>query len=94
MITSYVYDNINRLTERQYPGSTESFTYDAEGKMKSAVNGNATVEFDYDFADRLLSEKLNGKQTSYVYNIAGKTKRSIIPMAERSSARWMAATIC
>lgn len=74
VITSYVYDNINRLTERQYPGSTESFTYDAEGKMKSAVNGNATVEFDYDFADRLLSEKLNGKQTSYVYNIAGKTK--------------------
>ena len=34
--------------------------------MKSAVNGNATVELIYDFADRLLSEKLNGKQTSYV----------------------------
>lgn len=79
VITYYKYDDVNRLTFRQYPTTAESFTYDAEGKMLTAVNINAVDSFIYDRAERILSETLNGKTTSYAYNIAGKTKTITYP---------------
>ena len=56
--TTYDYDALNRLTRVRWTGGTGtqgvSYTYHADGRMKSAINPNGTKrEYYYDVAGRL-----------------------------------------
>ena len=55
-ITTYVHDDLNRLSTINYPDSTTaSYGYDELSRLTSAVNQNGAVTFIYDSRDRLTS---------------------------------------
>jgi len=59
--TNYVYDDLNRLTNIDYPGSTPdvTFAYDANDNVERVDNGVAERMYSYDENDNLASETLN-----------------------------------
>ena len=73
--TDYTYDKLNRLTQISYVGQTAanvSYTYDALGRMVSAVNNAGTVTFTYDNRGRLTSENdVHGQAVGYGYEANG-----------------------
>ena len=56
-ITSYTYDDNNRLTSRSYPtpGENVSFTYTLTGRRETATDARGTTTYGYDLRDRLTS---------------------------------------
>src|SRR5712691_7749771 len=56
--TSFVYDGFDRLATTTYPGgSTETFSYDADGNVLSRkTRANATIAFAYDTLNRLVTK--------------------------------------
>jgi hypothetical protein len=80
--TSYIYDDLGRLTEAQLAdGTLQKYTFDGNGNRKTLTvtkDGTETVtEYAYDLNDRLLSETENGVTTTYSYdnngNMLGKS---------------------
>jgi len=59
-VTQYVYDDINRLTNVDYPDGTEdtAFVYDDNSNLKQSQKGAFTWDYDYDLNDNLELEKL------------------------------------
>jgi len=57
-VTTYSYDDLNRLTAIAYTGSSDyaSYTYDDLSRLLSAENQNGTVEFTYNNRGLLASE--------------------------------------
>jgi RHS repeat-associated protein len=73
-ITSYTYDNLNRLTAIAYTGSSDyaSYTYDDLSRPLSAENQNGTVEFTYNNRGWLASETdVFGHVLEYSYDPVG-----------------------
>ncbi|NRA39136.1 MAG: RHS repeat protein [Planctomycetes bacterium] len=68
--TDYLYDQANRLLERQYPEETahdDVFTYDDASRLLTATSnryGNIVTK-TYDDASRVMSESLNINSTLY-----------------------------
>ena len=57
----YTYDDLNRLTQISYPGSTTAtFGYDGRGNLITAANENISYTFGYNYND--LLEQRNGFQ--------------------------------
>ncbi|WP_374189812.1 DUF6531 domain-containing protein [Erwinia sorbitola] len=52
-------ENVSTLQEQV------DFTYDREGRLTTAVNGSATVEFNYDERGGLTGERINGRAVTY-----------------------------
>ena len=55
-VTTYVYDNANRLMERKYDNApSDTFAYDSDGRMVTATSGRYAnkVTRDYDAASRV-----------------------------------------
>lgn len=76
-ITTYEYDNFDRLYKITYPDSSyESFTYNNAGNLTQKRNRKGQIiKYTYDNLDRLISEVLPGSvTTSYAYDLAGKFK--------------------
>ncbi len=60
-VTTYVYDDANRLTERKYDNAaSDTFAYDAAGRMRTATSGRYanTITRDYDAASRVQREAI------------------------------------
>jgi YD repeat-containing protein len=53
---AYVHDELDQLTSIARPGGTDSYDYDAGGRMTLASNAEAAVSFLYDAADRVTHE--------------------------------------
>jgi len=56
--TTYNYDNMDRLTSKQTPEGTLSYTYDAAGNLASIAFSNAngaSMSYSYDLLNRLSS---------------------------------------
>ncbi len=80
--TSYVYDDLGRLTEAQLAdGTLQNYTFDSNGNRKTMTvtkGGESSVtEYAYDLNDRLITETKDGVTTSYSYdnngNMLGKS---------------------
>ena len=80
--TSYIYDDLGRLTEAQLAdGTFQKYIFDSNGNRKTMTvtkDGTETItEYVYDLNDRLLSETENGVTTTYSYdnngNMLGKS---------------------
>lgn len=80
--TSYVYDDLGRLTEAQLAdGTLQKYTFDSNGNRKTMTvtkDGTETItEYAYDLNDRLITETKDGVTTTYSYdnngNMLGKS---------------------
>ena len=76
----YGYDVRNRLTSKQTPFGTLSYTYNEAGSLLTTRSSNAngvSVDYSYDTLNRLSSVKdnnltaLNGGVSSYTYDAVG-----------------------
>lgn len=75
----YRYDALNRLIQKDYPGNSDKYSYDANGNLASAFNNNITYTFEYDILNRLTKKNMVtwGKSISYTYDSAGNRKTMI-----------------
>ena len=80
--TSYVYDDLGRLTEAQLAdGTLQNYTFDSNGNRKTMTvtkdGASSVTEYAYDLNDRLITEIKDGVTTSYSYddngNMLGKS---------------------
>ena len=60
--TSYLYDNLDRLTQVTYPGGEQvTYAYDPMGNRTSLVSTvSGSTSYTYDAADRLLTAGATG----------------------------------
>ncbi len=72
---SYTYDSNQNITQRTYPGGTQSFTYDNYDRLTQAVMPDGTYTYTYDSrSNRTTQRFVNTAQTvdqttSYTYSI-------------------------
>lgn len=52
---------------------TVSYGYDGAGRLLSATNADAVVEFDYDEAGQLVAERLNGREVRHQWDALNGT---------------------
>lgn len=73
---TYSYDDADRITKVDYSDSTTpdvTYTYDAEGHVKTRVDGSGTTTYGYDDLGHLISvvNTAGGGTISYSYDLAG-----------------------
>ena len=75
-ITNFAYDGFDRLATTTYPlGSTEAFTYDADGNVLTAkTRANQTITFSYDTLNRLQTKAPPSRApvVTYSYDLTGR----------------------
>jgi RHS repeat-associated protein len=86
--TVYTYDERNRLSSKQTPFGTLSYTYNDAGNLLATRSSNAngaSLDYAYDVQNRLSTVKdnhllgLNGGVTSYSYDAAGNLQAYTYP---------------
>jgi RHS repeat-associated protein len=79
----YTFDNLNRLTTKDLPGSEPDVTYgyDLLGRMTSAATSAQTLSFTYDALGRNLTQGGPNGTLSYQYDAAGRRIRLTWPDA-------------
>ena len=77
-VTSYIYDEANRLQSETRSGGDSSntlYTYDADGNLLTHIvtkaEGTASGAFQYDAFGQLLQFSAGGTWTAYAYNAQG-----------------------
>jgi RHS repeat-associated protein len=70
---AYTYDDAGRRTSVTTPEGTESYAYDALGRLTQAsYPGGLTVSYTYDAAGNRKTETRSGSTTNYDYDAAGQ----------------------
>jgi RHS repeat-associated protein len=70
---AYTYDDDGRRTSVTTPEGTESYTYDALGRLTQvSYPGGPTVSYTYDAAGNRTTETRGGSTTNYDYDAAGQ----------------------
>jgi len=88
---SQTYDDLGRLTGRavETPGAgvvgptSESFSYDAMGRLTQATRDGLVSQRTYDSLSRLISEATDGKVVSYLQDDSGNVVEETLPSAFR-----------
>lgn len=77
------YDNLNRVTLKDLPGTGPdvTYTYDLLGRPMSAVTTTVTNSFLYDALSRMTRETGQQGQVNYQYDAAGRRTRITYPGA-------------
>jgi YD repeat-containing protein len=92
--TVYTYDVRNRLSSKQTPFGTLSYTYNEAGGLLTTRSSNAngaSVDYSYDTLNRLSAVKdnkliaLNGGVTNYTYDTVGNLQSYQYPNGVTSS---------
>jgi RHS repeat-associated protein len=88
-VTSYGYDNRDRLTSKATPQGTLTYSYDAAGNLETMSSSNAggvNITYGYDALNRLSGVTDNGKDarpatgsTSYSYDEVGNLSGNLYP---------------
>uniref|UniRef100_UPI0025E76FE0 RHS repeat-associated core domain-containing protein n=4 Tax=Pseudomonadota TaxID=1224 RepID=UPI0025E76FE0 len=76
-VIGFTYDNLNRVTLKDLPGSEPDVTYSYNllGQVTSLVRPDITHSFGYDALGRLTSEAQPFGTISYQYDLAGRRAR-------------------
>jgi RHS repeat-associated protein len=71
---AYAYDNLNRMTSKDLPGTeaTVTYTYDLLNRPLSATQGSLVLTNGYDQLGRLLSQSQPYGTMTYQYDAAGQ----------------------
>jgi YD repeat-containing protein len=92
-VTTYTYES-NRLSSKQTPFGTLSYTYNEAGSLLTTRSSNAngaSVDYSYDALNRLSAAKdnnllaLNGGVTNYTYDAVGNLQSYQYPNGVTSS---------
>ena len=70
-VTSYTYDNANRLTQEQTGSTSISYTYDDNGRLISRTSGSVTDTFAYNGYNEMKKAVVGGVTTDYTYYVDG-----------------------
>ncbi|MBR2180972.1 MAG: RHS repeat-associated core domain-containing protein, partial [Oscillospiraceae bacterium] len=81
-VTSYTYDNANRLTQEQTGSSSISYTYDDNGRLISRTSGSVTDTFAYNGYNEMKRAVVGGVTTDYEYNGDGTRRTKTVGNAE------------
>lgn len=78
---AYSYDNLNRLTKKDLPGTEPDITYayDLLNRATGAVQGTQTLGFTHDALGRNLTQTGPLGTTSYTYDAAGRRTSMVYP---------------
>ncbi|MFQ5598347.1 MAG: hypothetical protein ACE5GK_09890 [Nitrospiria bacterium] len=78
---TYSHDAQNRLTQKTTPdATTETYSYDANGRILSATNARIGYTFGYDGSGRTTSvSDTRGHMVQYSYDTSGRRTRLIYP---------------
>ena len=78
--TAFTYSDFGELIEsRSAGGVITTFEYDEAGFLRSAANGQCTLEYTHDQVGRVLTETVDGRTLSYEYDLLGRCTRRITP---------------
>lgn len=78
--TAFTYNDFGELIERRSVGGViTTFDYDASGFLRTAANGQCTLEYTRDEAGRVLTETVDGRTLSYEYDLLGRCVRRVTP---------------
>jgi RHS repeat-associated protein len=107
LLTTYAYDDLDRLVRESYPRYSIEYEYDAVGNRTRLVSPLGTVNYGYDAADQLLSAgdaafayDANGNQTTrtdargtttYSYDYENRLAQVMTPGGIVTSLRYDAA---
>ena len=69
----YSYDAAGNLLN----DGSSAFTYDAEGRIHTAIRSGATTTYVYDAAGRRVRKTVGSTSTDYLYNLAGEAVAEI-----------------
>jgi RHS repeat-associated protein len=77
----YTYDKLNRLTDKNLPGSEldVAYTYDLLGRTLTAATSAQTVTLTYDALSRLTSQATGTGTVGYEYDLAGRRTKLTWP---------------
>ncbi len=82
-VTTYDFDGLGRLTERDGPGEGDlhRFTYDANSNLTSIEDATGVTQYAYDELDRLTLITMPGSQGTigYEYDLAGRVTSITYP---------------
>jgi YD repeat-containing protein len=84
--TNYVYDNLNRLKNINYPTASEniSFTFDALSRMQTATNYAGVVDFNYTKRNQVSQVlDVHGRKINYTYDLAGNPNKMLLDDIEQ-----------
>lgn len=71
-VTSYVYDNADRLTGQQLSGAYATFNYDAVGNVSVKWHqGTSPITMNYNAADQIVTSIQGTAVTTYTYDSLG-----------------------
>ncbi len=75
------YDNLNRLTAKNLPGSEPdvSYAYDNLGRLTSTSSSVATLSYTYDALNRVTRQASPQGNTDYQYDLASRRTRMTWP---------------
>lgn len=81
VVTTYTYDDDDRLLTEKSPSGTVTYDYDADGNLRSRVAGAQTDSYVYDAEDRLIEATVqsgaNPGVVAYTYDADGmRTSRT------------------
>lgn len=85
LTTAFVYDDLGRLTQTNYPDSTNSqITYDSRNRVSKVTDAKGTVVTNtYDDRDRLTD--VNGAEGSHVHNVYDLCSNTTIVTVSREN---------
>ncbi|QMW22469.1 RHS repeat-associated core domain-containing protein [Sandaracinobacteroides saxicola] len=84
-LINYTYDNLNRITVKDVPGTVEDiyYSYDNLGRQLwaryASPTGASGVFNDFDALGRLTTSTVYGRPVSYQYDLAGRRTRMTWP---------------
>jgi len=80
-VAQYTYDELARLSDIQLAdGTSQSFTYDANGNRLTRVDSLGTAQYTYDVLNRLAAVKdARGFEIGYQYDATGLLKKLTYP---------------
>ena len=84
---AFTYDELNRLTSKNLPGSEPDVTYgyDNLGRLTSATQTGNTLSFTYDALSRNLTQAGPHGTVSLEWDLAGRRTKLTYPTAALSS---------
>ncbi len=85
-IISLAYDDLAKTMVRSADGLTQTFGYDARGRITSMLSDDENVQISFDGVGKITRwQDTDGRDTQYGYDISGRTNSISTPNGETTS---------
>ncbi len=87
-VTSFEYDDFDRVLHTNQRGTDISYTYDNNGNRTGITTGTDNTVYTYDARNRLKTTVVNGEITTWSYTPDGKTDTVSLPNGTVTTWTW------